>query len=115
MLIVAVAVMLLAACVPQGSVLIQEKEQGAAFDVTFQDWSKQEKFTMQLAGGDEVRIAVQCTKGSLALTVTGEDGSQPYVGNTLTELAFTLTVEKTGAYTFAMAGSSATGTLTAAK
>ncbi len=114
-LIIAAAVMLLAACAPQGSVLILERDAGSTFDVTFSNWSKQETFTMELSQGDVVRIAIKCTKGSLALTVTGEGGSQPYAGNSLADMTFALTIAQTDTYTFTLTGANATGSLLAAK
>ena len=112
---IAAMVMLLASCAPQGSVMMLEQDAGSTFDVTFRNWSKQEAFTMQLSQGDVVRIAIQCTKGSLALTVTGEGGSQPYAGNSLTDISFALTIAATDTYTFTLTGANATGSLLVAK
>ena len=96
----------------KGSVVILEKPGNARFDISFEQWSAQSKCEMSLKKGDEVRVEVDCESGELDLSMRGKKGSEPYTGNDITEVAFTVTVDETDDYVFSFSGAKATGTIT---
>ena len=77
--------------------MILEKPGNARFDISFEDWSAQSKCEMLLTKGDEVRVEVDLDGGEIDVQIRGKKGSEPYAGNDITEVAFTVTVaEKIG-------------------
>lgn len=96
----------------KGSVVILEKPGNTRFDISFEEWSAQSKCEMSLKKGDEVRVEVDCESGELDLSMRGKKGSEPYTGNDITEVAFTVTVDETDDYVFSFSGAKATGTIT---
>jgi len=96
----------------KGSVVILEKPGNARFDISFEEWSAQSKCEMSLQKGDEVRVEVDCESGEIDLTMRGKKGSEPYTGNDITEVAFTVTVADTDDYVFSFSGAKASGTIT---
>ena len=111
-LLLIAAMFALSSCVPNGSMNVVETVPGQAFDVTMDDWNGSNTFSMELAAGDEVKVDIHCSSGSVALNVTGKNGSAPYSGKALSDMAFTVTVEDADTYTFTLNGSKATGNLT---
>jgi hypothetical protein len=99
----------------KGSVVILEKPGNAKFDISFEEWSAQSKCEMALTKGDEVRVEIACDNGEIDLTMRGKKGSEPYTGNDITEVAFTVTVAETDDYVFTLSGAKASGTITLSK
>ena len=96
----------------KGSVVILEKPGNARFDISFEEWSAQSKCEMSLTKGDEVRVEVDCESGEVDLQMRGKKGSEPYTGNDIAEVAFTVTVDETDTYVFSFSGAKASGTIT---
>ncbi|HPJ01383.1 MAG TPA: hypothetical protein PKU80_00895 [Candidatus Limiplasma sp.] len=111
-LLLIAAMFTLSSCVSNGSVSVVEAIPGQAFDVTMNDWNGSNTFSMELSAGDEVRVDIHCSSGAIALNVTGNNGSAPYSGNVLADMAFTVTVEDADTYAFTLKGSKATGNIT---
>lgn len=95
----------------KGSIKILENMNGTGFSMDFKEWSSQNKCEMSLKKGDEVQIEVENKGGEIALSVNGKKGSEPYTGNDLKSIKFTVTISETDEYVFNVAGKKATGTI----
>ena len=93
----------------KGSIMILEEANGSGFTMDFREWSSKDKCRLSLKKGDELRIEVIREDGQIGLTITGENGSEPYVGNDLDSFAFNVTVPGTDTYVIRIAGKNATG------
>jgi hypothetical protein len=99
----------------KGSIVISENPDGTAFTMDFKEWSSQNKCELSLNAGDVVQIEVVREGGEIAFAVSGKSGSQPYEGNRLESVRFTVTVSETDDYVFRVTGKKATGKITAKK
>lgn len=99
----------------KGSVVILEKPGNTQFDVSFDKWSEQSKCEMSLNQGDEVRVEVALESGELDLSMRGKKGSEPYTGNDIKEIAFTVKADATDEYVFTFSGAKASGIMTLMK
>ena len=105
------AILALSSCSQGGSVTVEETAPGQAYAVTMTDWNGTHTLTMNLSAGDEVRVEIQCSSGSVSLEMTGKSGSAPYSGKALSDMMFTVSAEEADSYTFEIKGSHATGSL----
>ncbi len=99
----------------KGSVVILEKPGNTQFDVSFDTWSDSSKCEMSLNKGDEVRVEVALESGELDLSMRGKKGSEPYTGNDIKEIAFTVKADATDGYVFTFSGAKASGIMTLMK
>ncbi len=99
----------------KGSVVILEKPGNTQFDVSFDTWSDSSKCEMSLNKGDEVRVEVALESGELDLSMRGKKGSEPYTGNDIKEIAFTVKADETDVYVFRFSGAKASGIMTLMK
>ena len=75
----------------------------------FKKWSSTNKCELSLNKGDILQIEVVRENGKIALTVSSENGSEPYTGNNLKTGVFTVTVSETDKYVIRITGKDATG------
>ena len=67
--------------------------------------------TLSLAAGDVLQVEFETEKGSLHMEITAPDGTVLYAGNGEVTTAFEITLPETGAYTVAVKGRNAKGTV----
>jgi len=99
----------------KGNIVILENPNGKGFVADFSKWTTTNKCTLVLNKGDEVRVEVVRENGEIGLTITGKNGSEPYTGNNLESITFTVTVSETDEYDFRITGKKATGQITVRK
>lgn len=113
--IIVIIITATACSAPKGSIVILENPNGTGFTMDFTGWSSKNKCELALNKGDELQIEVVREKGEVALVVSGKNGSEPYRGNILKSIVFTLTVSETDKYDFQITGKNASGKLTVKK
>lgn len=96
----------------KGKIVILEDPRGTGFTMDFKSWSSKNKCELSLEKGDEVQIEVACEGGEIALEICGKKGSEPYTGNSLKSVVFTVTVSETDKYEIRITGKNATGKVT---
>lgn len=105
----------LTACVPKGSILITEKQDGSGFTMDFNEWSSKDKCKLELNKDDVIQIEIEHEEGNIGLEVTGNKGSEPYEGHKLESRKFTVTISETDTYVFSINGKNATGKIIVTK
>ena len=110
-LLVLVALMtVFSACtVTAGGILMNEQPFGAQFDISFQDWSAQDKCEMKLEKGEAILVEIVRESGDLAMTIRGDNGSEPYTGQYLETGSFLLNVSESDNYVIHLEGEHACG------
>ena len=107
-MVVAVVLAFTACSATKGSIVINEKPFGAQFDITFNEWSGQNKCQMSLNKGDEIQVEIIRESGEVSLAIRGKNGSEPYMGNQFDSGTFTVTVPETDGYVIQLSGNNAT-------
>ncbi|MGI6641030.1 MAG: hypothetical protein ACOX48_06105 [Limnochordia bacterium] len=110
----AVAVLLLAlpvlsACTPTGSIVILENYAGTEFTMNPSKFTGAHKCQLSLSAGDVLQIEVVRKSGKMALVISGVNGSEPYAGSDLPSRTFTVGIAETDEYVFRISGEAATG------
>src|SRR5690554_1894452 len=82
-LLIAIIIAISACSASEGSIVILEKPNGNGFTMDFRDWNSNNKCTLSLNKGDILQIEIACEEGEIELTVSGQNGSEPYTGNNL--------------------------------
>mgnify|MGYP007102228455 FL=1 len=59
--------------------------------------------------GDVLQVEVVREDGEIDLVITGKNGAEPYTGNDLESIEFTVTVSETDKYEVRITGKNATG------
>ena len=93
----------------KGIIVILEDGHGTGFTMDFRGYSERNKCELHLSKGDVLQVEVIRENGTIALTVSGKSGSEPYTGNDLKSGIFTITVSETDDYVFGIMGKKATG------
>jgi len=107
------ALIVISSCTaPKGSIVILENPNGKGFTMDFTNWSSQDKCKLSLDKGDVLQIEVDHKNGEIDLAITGKNGSEPYTGNDLKSMLFTVTVSETNNYEIRISGKKATGKVT---
>ena len=75
----------------------------------FKEWSSKNKCTLSLNEGDVLQIEITHEEGDITLMISGNNGSEPYTGNTQKSVNFTVTVAETDDYDVRITGKDATG------
>lgn len=114
-LFIAILIAISACTATKGSIVILEESDGTGFTMDFKEWSSQNKCELSLVEGDEVQIEVEAESGEIDLVVNGKKGSEPYAGNDLKSIKFTVTVSETDEFVFNVTGKKATGKITVKK
>lgn len=116
-LVIAIITAIPACTASKGSIVILESLDGKGCTMDFREWTSSGRCELSLSGGDvlQVEVEVEREDGSIALTISGENGSEPYTGNNLAPGIFTVTVSETDKYLVIITGSHATGRLTVKK
>lgn len=73
--------------------------------------SRTETHEMDLQEGDVVNVEIENTSGRLDVQITGPDGQVIYQGDDADSGAFSITIPKTGTYTFSVTGDGARGSV----
>lgn len=108
--IVLAVILLLSACTaPKGSIVILENPKGTGFTMDFTQFNAKSKCDLSLDDGDVLQVEVIRDSGSIALTVSGQNGEEPYTGNDLESGIFTIAVSETDEYVFQITGKDANG------
>ena len=81
----------------------------------FKKWNSKDKCKLYLNEGDELQVEVVHEVGEIDLTIIGKNGSEPYTGNNLESIAFTVAVSETDEYEIRITGKNATGKVTVKK
>lgn len=103
----------LSACTgAKGSIVILEDGHGTGFTIDLKEYNSRIKCELSLTKGDEVLVEIECKEGNIALVVSGNNGCQPYSGNDLDFIKFTITISETDDYVFRITGKDATGKIT---
>jgi len=92
--------------------VILEDPNGTGFTMDFTRFSATNKCTLSLGEGDVVQVEAVRDSGKIGLRVSGMKGSEPYEGNDLKTLTFTIRVSETDDYVFWITGHDATGRIT---
>lgn len=71
--------------------------------------NRQESDSLELCAGDALRVVLSHERGSVRVTVGLADEEPIYEGNGLTDMSFTLQIEKDGDYQIAVTGNDACG------
>ncbi|MGI6366292.1 MAG: hypothetical protein ACOX2G_11310 [Bacillota bacterium] len=101
------------ACSPaKGSILILENPKGTGFTMDFKEWSSQNKCELSLDKNDVLQVDIDREGGEIALVISGKNGSEPYLGNNLKSIAFTVTMPEADRYEIRIIGKNATGKVT---
>ena len=95
--------------------MILEKPNGNGFTMDFRDWNSNNKCTLSLNKGDILQIEIACEEGEIELTVSGQNGSEPYTGNNLKSILFTVKVSERDNYDIRFTSTNATGKVTVKK
>lgn len=116
LLLFAAVFMVLSGCsATKGSIVIWENPKGTELTIDFKEWSSKEKCTVYLNNGDVMQFEVTHEDGEIALTVSGQKGSEPYTGNNLKPGTFTVSVSESDNYDIQITGKDATGKITVKK
>ena len=77
-LFIAIIISISACSAAKGSIVILENPNGTGFTMDFKEWSSKNKCGLSLKKGDVLQIEVAHEAGKIALSVSGENGSEPY-------------------------------------
>ncbi|HHW32163.1 MAG TPA: hypothetical protein GXX20_10920 [Clostridiaceae bacterium] len=108
-LVIAIAISISACYSTKGAIVILENLDGKGFTMDFREWSSRNKCELSLIKGDELQVEVLCDEGEIALAINGKNGSEPYTGNNLKSMVFTVAVSETDEYEIQISGKNATG------
>ncbi|HHW00218.1 MAG TPA: hypothetical protein GXX36_11755 [Clostridiaceae bacterium] len=111
-LLIAIIIAFSACSAPKGSIVILEDPNGTGFTMDFKKWSSKDKCRLSLNEGDELQVEVVHEDGEIDLMINGKNGSEPYSGNDLKSIAFTVAVSETDEYDIRITGKDATGRVT---
>ena len=78
------------------------------YHMDFSVLNRTEKAELSLKDGESLRVIISLTEGSVALTISGDEG-EAYRGNDLKNEAFTVGVPAGGRYYITVTGSDAAG------
>lgn len=82
-----------------------------SFQMDYSILDKQEDAVLELDSGDILQVKILQTTGNVDVTV-GQEGAEPiYEGSTLTDVDFTLNIDKSGDYQVSVTGHNAKGTV----
>ncbi len=81
---------------------------GTGYHMDFSVLNRTEKAELSLKDGEPLRIIISLTEGSVALTISGDEG-EAYRGNDLKNEAFTVGIPAGGRYHITVTGSDAAG------
>lgn len=98
-----------------GRIVILENPNGTGFTMDFKDWSSSNKCELSLGKDDVLQIEVVKDGGEVGLVIRGQNGTEPYTGNNLQSMRFTVRVSETDRYVFHIAGKNASGKITVKK
>ncbi len=107
--ILVLAVILISACSPKGSIVILEDGKKTGFTMEFNKYNSENKCELSLKKNDVVKIEVDREDGEIAFSINGKNKSQPYTGNSLQPGMFTITIFEEDDYVFTIKGKNATG------
>jgi hypothetical protein len=99
----------------KGSIVILENPKETGFTMNLKEWSSKNKCELFLNKGDVLQIEVVKESGEIGLVIKGKNGSEPYTGNKLESMKFTVTVPETDRYITHINGKNATGKITVQK
>jgi len=111
-LVFGIIITLSACSASKGSIVILENPNGTGFTMDFKEWSSKNKCELSLNKGDVLQIEVVREDGEIDLMISGKNGSEPYAGNNLKSIVFTVTVPETDKYDIRIIGKNATGKVT---
>ncbi|NLA83801.1 MAG: hypothetical protein GX854_04575 [Clostridiales bacterium] len=111
-LFIGVLIFISACTAPKGSIVIRDNPNGTGLTMDFKDWSLKDRRELSLNKGDVLQIEVACESGEIDLVISGENGSEPYRGNSLKSILFTVTLSETDKYFIQITGKKATGKVT---
>lgn len=114
-LLIAIIIAISACSASEGSIVILENPNGEGFTMDFRDWNSNNKCTLSLNKGDILQIEIACEEGEIELTVSGQNGSEPYTGNNLKSILFTVKVSERDNYDIRFTSTNATGKVTVKK
>ena len=109
LVLVALVTVFSACAVTAGGILMNEQPFGAQFDISFQDWSAQDKCEMKLENGEAILVEIVRESGDLAMIIRGDNGSEPYTGRYLETGTFLLNVSESDNYVIYLEGEHACG------
>lgn len=111
-LFIAIIIVISNCSASKGSIVVLENPNGTGFTANFKEWSSKNKCELSLKEGDVLQVEVEHEDGEIDLMITGKNGSEPYVGNNLKSILFTVTVSETDKYDIWITGKNATGKVT---
>jgi len=114
-LFIAVIIVISNCSAQKGGIVILEDPNGTGFTMDFKEWSSKNKCELSLNKGDVLQIEVALEEGEIGLLIKGENGTEPYTGNNLKSIKFTVTVSETDRYITHVTGKNATGKITVKK
>jgi len=94
-----------------GSIEVLDNPDGKGFTVDLGNWTSGRTCEISLNKGDTLLVDIDRETGSIALEISGRNGSEPYTGNNLKSGRFTVTVSETDMYDIRITGRGATGRL----
>lgn len=111
-----VIIIVISNCFAQkGRIVILENPNGTGFTMDFKEWSSKNKCELSLNRGDVLQIEIVREDGEIDLMIRGKNGTEPYTGNNLKSVNFTVTVSETDRYITHITGKNATGKITVEK
>lgn len=99
----------------KGGIVILENPDGTGFTMEFKEWSSKNKYELSLNKGDVLEIEVAREDGEIDLMIRGENGTEPYTGNNIKSIKFTVAISETDRYITHITGKNATGKITVKK
>lgn len=114
-LFIAVIIAVSSCSAQKGSIIVLENPDGTGFTMDLKEWSSNNKCELSLSEGDVLQVEIVLEEGEISLTIRGENGAEPYAGNNLESMKFTVTVSETDNYITYVTGKNATGKITVKK
>jgi len=111
-LFIAIIIVISNCSASKGSIVILENLDGTGFTMDLKQWSSKNKCELSLKEGDVLQIEVEHEDGEIDLFIIGQKGSEPYTGNNIKSILFTVTVSETDKYEIRITGKKATGKVT---
>lgn len=99
----------------KGSIVILENPDGSGFSMNLKEWTAEDKCDLFLKKGEVLEVEVVVEEGDVDLSILGANGAEPYMGNDLGSMRFTVTVPETDRYIVHVAGKRATAKITVKK
>ena len=99
----------------KGSIVILENPNGTGYTMDFKEWSSNNKCELFLKKGEVLQVEVVREDGEIDLMIRGKNGTEPYSGNNLQSIIFTVTVSETDRYVTYITVKNATGKITVKK